>query len=209
MGIRLMLADDHELIRDALTHLLNQESDIEVVAETGNSQEVLEYCNRSQPDIVVMDINLESADAGIDATKRLRSHHPQVKVIALSCYTDKIKVQKMLDAGAVGYVAKAAPSQALLNAIRAAYNNRSYFSQEISNALIESACSRSDSTLGRREVEVLTLFANGKHASEIGNTLHISVSTVEAHRRNIMRKLDMHSIVDLTKYALREGLAEL
>lgn len=210
MGIQVMLADDQRLVLELLRNTLKKELDIDVVEATDNGYEVLERCGRSQPDVVVMDINRGKPD-GIEIAKQLRCHHPAVKVVALSRHTGKRFVVKALEAGVSGYVSKTSPVKALLNAIRAVHSNQSYFCQEVADALIDAVRDRrrSAAVLGRREVEILTQLAEGKHTQEIGDILSISAYTVEAHRRNIMRKLDLHNIVALTKYALREGLVEL
>lgn len=211
MTIRVMLVDDQQMFRDALRGLLNGELGIEVVDEAGDGREALARCGASRPDVVVMDISMGEPD-GIETTRRLLQVLPQAKVVALSCHADKRHVAGMIEAGAVGYIAKSAASVALVNAIRAVQCQRTFFCQEVAEALMDVVRNQQQGgavSLGRREVEVLVLLADGKRASEIGEKLHISPSTVEAHRRNIMRKLDLHSVVDLTKYALREGLIQL
>lgn len=211
MKIRVMLADDHRMFRDALRGVLDAERDMEVVGEACDGSEVLACCGAVRPDVVVMDISMGEPD-GIETTRRLLRLLPQAKVVALSCHDDKRHVARMIEAGAVGYLTKSAASGALVNAIRAVYHQRTYFCQEVADALVDVLRNRQQGagvTLGRRETEVLVWLAEGKHAAEIGAKLHISPSTVEAHRRNIMRKLDLHSVVDLTKYALREGLIQL
>lgn len=211
MTIRVMLADDHQMFRDALRGMLDGEVDLQVVDEAGDGSETLIRCSASRPDVVVMDISMGEPD-GIETTKRLLRLLPQAKVVALSCHADKRHVARMIEAGAAGYITKSAASVALVNAIRAVHNQRTYFCQEVADALADVVRYQQQgggNMLGRREIEVLTLLADGKHAPEIGEKLHISPSTVEAHRRNIMRKLDLHSVVDLTKYALREGLIQL
>lgn len=210
MAVRILLADDHCLIRGALRALLENEADIQVVAEAGDGSEALALADQYVPDIVIMDIGMPVLN-GIDATRQLLDTHPAVKVIALSVYLDKRYVVRMLEAGAHGYIVKSTASTELLRAIRAVQNNQTYLCAEASNALIDKTGKRDPFApvpLGRREQEVLKLLAEGMHAPEIGLHLHIAPSTVEVHRRNIMLKLGLHNIVELTKYAIREGLVD-
>ncbi|BBP03894.1 DNA-binding response regulator [Sulfuriferula plumbiphila] len=214
MSLRVMLVDDHKLLRDALHYLLNMEGDIDVVGETGDGQDALDLAARVHPDIVIMDIGMPGIN-GIETTRQLIAQQPDVKVIALSAYTDRHFVEEMLNAGASGYVSKAAAGDELLRAIRAMEKNEPYFCPEILMALMTSmrksqysAELRFPTILTPREREVLCLLAEGKRSSEIAWELFIAVSTVDVHRRNIMNKLDLHNIAELTKYAIREGLIQ-
>lgn len=211
MNIRVMLADDHKIMRQALRALLEREKGIDVVAEAGEGGEVVKLAAKSAPDIVVMDIGMPGLN-GIEATKRLLARQPAVKVIALSGYSDKRFVREMLKAGAVGYIIKASAGEELMRAIRAVQNHGSYFCPEIASSLADAVRDEgegNDAFLGRREKEVLRLLAEGIRSSEIAERLSISPATVEVHRRNIMRKLDLHSVAELTKYAIREGLTSI
>lgn len=211
MNIRVLLADDHTLVRQALGALLATENDIEVVAEAGDGADVLRLAAEYAPDIVVMDVSMPKIN-GIEATKELLSSRPDTKVIALSAYADKRFVLGMLEAGATGYIVKAGAGDELLRAIRSVMNNQTFLCSEVSATLVEAAHGKAkgkESELGRREREVIKLLAEGLRSSEIATSLHIAPSTVEVHRRNIMRKLDMHSIAELTKYAIREGLTSV
>lgn len=215
MSIRVLLVDDHRMMREGLRAVLARDPAIEVVAEAENGRMALEVVRSLSPDIVVMDIAMADLN-GIDATRQIVARYPEVKVIALSVYADQRYVLAMLQAGAWGYVVKAAAGEELLRAIRAVAKNQKYISPEITGTLIDGSLGRtrvpeepSGPLLGAREREVLQLLAEGKTSAEIAAALHISLSTVEAHRRNIMKKLDLHSIAELTKYAIRAGLTSL
>lgn len=211
MTIRIILADDHKILREALKGVLEREHDISLVGEANDGAEALSLAREVAPDIVLMDIGMPVM-GGIEATRCLSAEQPAVKVIALSTYSDRRIVLQMLDAGARGYVVKSAGRDELLRAIRAVAHGRTYLCPESSAVLVDSVRSRKpaeqpgNSRLGRREQEVLQLLAEGHTSPEIGKTLHIATSTVEVHRRNIMRKLELHSIAELTKYAIRNGL---
>ena len=211
MSIRIVLADDHKMILAALRSLLEKEIDIAVVGEAGDGPALLELVERTAPDIAVVDVGMPGMN-GIEATRRLRAARPDLKVIALSAYSDKRFVLEMLDAGARGYLIKASAGDELPRAIRAIAQGQTYLCPEVAGTIVEAARGKSSpevnaaAKLGQREREVLALLAEGKSSSEIAARMHIAASTVEVHRRNIMRKLDLHSVAELTKYAIREGL---
>jgi DNA-binding NarL/FixJ family response regulator len=215
MSIAVLIADDHAMMREGLRSILEKapEGDLRVVAEAPDGRTVLKLVGERRPDVVIMDVALPGLN-GIETTRRLLAAHPRVRVIALSTHADKRFVMAMLEAGALGYVVKEAAGADLIRAIRSAMLNQVYLSPKVATGVAESAVAlarRSDaeltgSTLGGREREVLQLIAEGKTSKRIASTLSISVNTVEAHRRNIMRKLGLHSVAELTKYAIREGL---
>ena len=211
MSIRVLLVDDHKILRDALKGVLERELDIAVVGEANDGGECLELARQVRPDIVLMDIGLPVL-GGIDATRALVAEDPAIKVVALSTFSDRRVVMQMLDAGARGYVVKSAGRDELLRAIRAVAYGRTYLCPDAAAVLVESLRGKKapDSPplepIGRREREVLQLLADGHTSPEIGKRLHIATSTVEVHRRNLMRKLELHSIAELTKYAVRHGL---
>ena len=211
MSIRIVLADDHKMILAALRSLLEKEIDIAVVGEAGDGAALLELVERTAPDIAVVDVGMPGMN-GIEATRRLCAAQPDLKVIALSAYSDKRFVLEMLDAGAKGYLIKASAGDELPRAIRAIAQGQTYLCPEVAGTIVEAARGKSSregsatAKLGRREREVLALLAEGNISSEIAARMHIAPSTVEVHRRNIMRKLDLHSVAELTKYAIREGL---
>jgi two-component system NarL family response regulator len=215
MGIRVLLVDDHQILRDGLRALLSGESGVEVVGEAPDGRAALERVGSLAPDVVVMDIVMPELN-GIEATRRIVAGCARVRVVALSMCSDDTHVRRMLDAGATGYVPKSAAHDELVRAIRAAGVGRAYLSPLVTAAVVERATHpvvgrdvASDARLGRREREVLQLVAEGRTSAETARTLHISVKTVETHRRNISRKLELHGTAELTKYAVREGLTSI
>lgn len=211
MGIRVLLADDHRLLRDALRLALAREADLEVVGEAGNAHEALQLALLGRPDVVVLDIGLPDL-SGMEVAKQLRRLDPPPRIVALSAQSDKRFVAEMLLAGAEAYVTKSSAGSELVRAIRAVAAGGNYLCPEVAEALVGEVRRQGGDAgpprLGRREREVLRLIADGARSSEIADRLHIALSTVEVHRRNIMRKLDLHSVVELTKYAIREGIVD-
>jgi DNA-binding NarL/FixJ family response regulator len=211
MGIRVLLVDDHKILRDALKGVLEREQDINVVGEANDGVEALVLARELQPDIALMDIGLPNL-GGIDAARAILAENSEIKVVALSTFSDRRIVMQMLDAGARGYVVKSAGRDELLRAIRSVAYGRTYLCPDASAVLVESMRGKKavdhpgSDPIGRREREVLQLLADGHTSPEIGKKLHIATSTVEVHRRNLMRKLELHSIAELTKYAVRNGL---
>ena len=210
--IRIILVDDHTMVREALRVLLEQDNGMEVVAAVGDGETALRMAHELAPDVVVMDVNLPG-QSGIETTRRLLGRHPQIKVLALSTYLDRRIVQQMLDVGASGYIAKSAAGAELKQGIRNVLAGRSYLCSEVAALVADglrdrggAAGSQAPSPLSKREVQVATLLAEGKSAPEIAAELHIATSTVDVHRRNLMRKLDLHNVVELTRYAVRMGL---
>lgn len=212
MNIRVVVADDHRMLREALTSTLGKESDLAVVGEAGTAATTLELMTRLDPDVLVLDIGLPDFN-GMEVATRLRASGSRAKIVALSAYADKRFVTEMLRAGASAYVTKLAAGAELVRAIRAVMAGHSYLSPEIAGALISEVRDptqlRKTPRIARREREVLRLIAAGTRTPQIALKLHISVSTVEVHRRNIMRKLGLHTVADLTKHAIREGIVSL
>jgi two-component system NarL family response regulator len=215
MSIRVLLADDHQVLRDGLRAVLALESDIEVVGEANDGHAAVEMARRLVPDVVLMDIGMHGLN-GVEATRRIKAENPNVKVIALSTYSDKRYVLSMLEAEASGYVLKAAAVDEMCRAVRAVAEGKRYLSPDVAGVVVDASFREPaepgaslSSSLGSREREVLQLLAEGHSSPEIARRLHIAPSTVETHRRNIMRKLDVHSVAELTKYAIREGLTTL
>lgn len=210
MKLRLVLADDHRMLREALAEMLAKEPEIEVAGEAGSGREALELVETLRPDVLVLDIGLPDM-SGIEVAKRLR--FSKTRVLMLSAYADKRFVREALKAGAAGYVSKGAAGDELANAVRAVARGDSYLSPEVAGPLVrelqepERGSPPPSSVLAPREREVLKLIAEGARSADIAARLGITVSTVEAHRRNINRKLGLHTVAELTKYALREGLA--
>ena len=215
MKIRVMLADDHRILREALRSVLEHEDDIEVVAEARDGIEALKLALENPPDVIVMDIGMPGLD-GIEVTRRVLADNPAIKVVALSTYSDRRIAQQMIDAGATGYVVKAAGGDELLSALRAVSRGEVYLCPEVAANMAVGLRLRAsppelmvsdDRRLGKREREVLQLLADGRSVAEISEHLRIACSTIEVHRLNIMRKLDLHSEAELTTYAILHGLS--
>lgn len=202
--IRLLLVDDHKIVREALSSVLEREPDISVVGQAGDGETALVMVAELLPNLVLMDIAMPGI-SGIEVTRQIVSEYKEVNVLALSTYFDRRIVTQMLEAGAVGFVNKAAGRDELLQGIRAVVAGKPYLCQEIAAMLVKPQ-GGVETQLGRREIEVLQMLVDGGTSAEIAGRLHIATSTVEVHRRNIMRKLDLHSVAELTKYAIRQGL---
>ncbi len=215
MSMKILLADDHRIVRDGLRSLLEKQRGMEVIAEARNGRETLQLALEKRPDVVVMDIAMPDLN-GIEATRQITGALPQVKVLVLSMHSEKRFVTEVLRAGASGFLLKDCALEELVRAISAVVANQTYLTPGIAGIVIEDYVRRlppSDSspssTLTGREREVLQLIAEGWSTKEIAARLHISVKTAETHRRRIMEKLDIYTIADLTKYAIREGLTSL
>ncbi len=215
MSIRVLLADDHQMLREGLRAVLSLEEDIEVIGEASDGRAAIEMAERLVPDVVLMDIGMHGLN-GVEATRRIKAGNSDVKVIALSTYSDKRYVLSMLEAGASGYVLKAAAVDEMCRAVRAVAAGKRYLSPDVAGVVVDAHLGTPDrpdapssSILGSREREALQLLAEGHSSPEIARRMRIAPSTVETHRRNIMSKLDVHNIAELTKYAIREGLTTL
>jgi two-component system response regulator NreC len=212
-SIRLVLVDDHEVVRTGLRMLLENEPDLEIVGEASSGEQALTLAAELQPDVLVMDITLPDI-SGIEATRRIKQAYPKVAVVALTIHDDEQYFFEMLQAGASGYVPKRAASEDLITAIRAAHANEIYLYPTLAKALVRDFLGRLDAHtepvsmdgLTQREQEVLRLLAEERSNDEIAETLSISKHTVARHRENLMRKLELHSRSELVKYAIRKGL---
>lgn len=213
--MKVLLADDHKIVRDGLRNLLEKQQDITVAGEAEDGREALQLARKLSPDVVIMDIAMPDLN-GIEATRQILSEIQNVKIVALSMHSDKRYVSEMLKAGASAYLLKDCAFEELITAIRTIMKGKIYLSPGIAGVVIEDYIrkgSKTDSSvfslLSDREREVLQLMAEGRTTKEIAEHLYVSVKTVETHRTNIMTKLDIHSIAELTKYAIREGLTSL
>jgi two-component system response regulator NreC len=213
--IKVVLADDHMIIRDGLRALLERQPDMEVVAEADNGRTALKHVKELSPDVVIMDIGMRELN-GIDATRQIVKISPGVKVLALSMYSDKRFIKGMLKAGASGYMLKDSAFKELIDAIRVIVDNKTYISPSIASIVMNDYLRNSPekdgstrSLLTSRELEVLQLLAEGKSAKQIALSLDLSIKTIESHRNRVMQKIDVSNIADLTKYALREGITSL
>ena len=208
MAIRLAIAEDQRMVRELLSALLVREPGFEVVGEAATGGEALALAAQLRPDVLVLDIGLPDVD-GIEVARTVKRSLPGVRLLALSVHGERRFVQQMLEAGADGYVVKAAALGELVQAIHVVAQGNVYLSPEITRAALRGEAAGEGAALGARERQVLALLAEGKRSAEIAAGLHISPATVEVHRRNIMRKLGLHTIAELTKYAIREGLTPL
>jgi DNA-binding NarL/FixJ family response regulator len=215
MSIRVLLVDDHQMLCEGLRALLEPEPDIEVVGVASHGREALRMARQLGPDLVVMDIGMAEMN-GVEATRELRGQDPQCRVVMLSTYSDSRYVFAALAAGARGYVLKIDAHEELLRAIRSVMRGGNYLSPGITELVVQAGLnaaegvrSLADQLLSAREREVLQLVAEGRTSSEIATRLHVSTRTVESHRHNLMEKLGLHSVAELTKFAVREGLTTL
>ena len=210
--MRILLVDDHAMMRHGLRAVLEKEFDVRQVDEASNGREAVEVARRTHPNVIVMDIGMRGLN-GIDATREILSENRGAKVIALSMNSDRRYVLAMFAAGAVGYLLKDAASSELILAIRTVLKNQTYVSPDVAADVVAGAHvpqpGAPPKSLSLREREVLQLLAEGKTSKEIAAELHIALPTVETHRRQIMTKLGLRSIAELTKYSIREGLTAL
>jgi len=215
MSIRVLVVDDHKIIRDGLRSLIEKEPTLELVGEADNGRTAVRMAEELEPSVIIMDVSMKDLN-GVEATRQIISSNPDVKVIALSMHADKRYVSRMLGAGSSGYLLKDCAFKELTDAINSVLANKTYLSPGIMGVVVEDYVRHitrkddtSQSALSSREMEVLQLLAEGLSTKEIGRKLHISAKTVETHRRHLMEKLNLYSVAELTKYALREGLTTL
>ena len=212
MTTRLLLVDDHAVVRSGLRMLLENEAQIEIIGEANNAHGAIEAATRLKPNLILMDIGLPDL-SGIDATREIKKLLPEVAIVALTIHEDEEYFFKMLEAGASGYVPKRAAPEELLTAIRAAANGQVYLYPSLAKLLVKDYLSggrsvdeQTSSGLTDREQEILTYLAEGANNEEIATALVISPKTVARHRENIMRKLNLHSRAELVRYAIRKGI---
>ena len=211
--MRVLLVDDHQMVREGLRAILERDEGCTVVGEAASGREAVQLARSLKPDVIVMDVAMSDLN-GIEATRQILASMPGARIVALSSHSDRRYVKAILGAGACGYVLKANAYDELHRAVEAAARGNKYLCADVTDHVIESALGHGVSgsayeILGSREVEVLQLLAEGLTSSEIAARMRIATSTVETHRRNIMRKLNLHSIAELTKYAVREGVSSL
>ena len=212
MTIRLLLVDDHAVVRSGLKMLLENERDVEIIGEASSASEAIEATLRLKPTLILMDIGLPDL-SGIDATREIKKRVPDVSIVALTIHEDEEYFFKMLEAGASGYVPKRAAPEELITAIRAAATGQVYLYPSLAKLLVRDFLDGgrapgepTSSDLTDREQEVLTYLAEGASNEEIAASLVISPKTVARHRENIMRKLNLHSRAELVRYAIRKGI---
>lgn len=208
--IRVMLVDDHQIVREGLRALLSAQPDIEVVGEAGDGPEAVELAHRLHAEVVVMDLELPNMD-GLKVSQRILAHHADTRIVILSASVDRSRIDDALRVGIAGYVLKLNASSELLHAIRRVTRGESFVCREVSSILLGgyremlSSSARAEPVLSPREIEVLKLIAAGRNTKEAAGDLGLSVKTVESHRARIMARLGLRSVAELTKYAIRKG----
>jgi len=215
MSVRILLVDDHAMLREGLHSLLEKQDDMEIIAEAEDGRKAIDLVAKLMPDIVIMDITMPNLN-GVDATRQITSQFPGVRVIALSIHANRRFVVDMFRAGASGYILKECLFDELVQSIRAVTVGDTYLSSRITSVVVGDYVDRLSMTaesqftaLSHRQRQVLQALAEGKTTKQIALELHVSPKTIEANRRQIMEKLGMHSVAELTKYAVREGLTSL
>lgn len=208
--IRILLADDHAVVRQGFGRILASHDDMEVIGEAGNGREAVQLAEELKPDVVVMDVSMPELN-GIEATRRLMKAAPRTRVLALSMHKDSVYVREILRAGAQGFLLKDASDDDLITAVRAVGQGQGYISPSVSEAVLSDYrrhVSDPIDLLTSREREVLQLIAEGKTNKEIAATLNLSIYTVDAHRGRIMEKLNLHSTGEIVRFAMRNGLID-
>ena len=208
--IRILLADDHAVVRQGFRMILSAQADLEIVGEAGNGREAVELAASLRPDVVVMDVAMPELN-GIEATRRMAEAAPHARVLALSMHKDSVYVREILRAGARGYLLKDSIDSDLVNAVRAVAKGEGYLSPGVSDAVLSDYRKHVTDPLDlltSREREVLQMIAEGKTNKEIASALNLSVYTVDAHRGKIMEKLNLHSIGEMVRFAVRNGLID-
>ncbi len=217
MKITVLLADDHLIIRDGLRNLLNSRDDFEIIGETDNGRQAVLMVKDMQPDIIIMDISMPELN-GFDAARQIVAMKCKTKILVLSMHNNKQYLSEMLKAGASGYLIKNCAFQEIVEAVKTILNGHIYLSREMKDVIVDDYVQLlerpeepdlNEKKLTAKESEILQLFVKGDSAKDIALTFGLSVKTVSTHRNNIMNKLDLYNIADLTKYAIREGLTML
>lgn len=215
MSTKILLADDHKIIRDGLCSLIEKQPGMEVVAEADNGRAALKLARRLKPDAIIMDLNMPDLN-GIDAARQILTELPDTKIIVLSMHADRQFVVGALQAGASGYLLKDCAFEELARALQTVLRRQTYLSPGIAGTVVKDYLEQLstietaiEAALTPREREVLQLIAEGRSTKETADRLNVSIKTVESHRRNIMEKLNIHSTAELTKYAIRKGLTSL
>ena len=209
--IKIVLVDDHKLLRDGLRNIIEQRSNMHIIGEASDGREAIKLCLKLQPNVVVMDVAMPGLN-GIEAARQIHKDNSCIKIIGLSMHSGKQFIQSMFKAGAFGYLLKDGDADQLITAICTVMQNKRYLSKDINQeflTVLKDQKTLDKTQLSSREKEVLQLIAEGKSSKETAEILYLSPKTVDVHRNNIMKKIDLHTIPELTKYAIQEGLTSL
>ena len=209
--IKIVLVDDHKLLRDGLRNIIEQKSNMKIIGEASDGREAISVCSKLLPDVLVIDVAMANLN-GIEAAKQIHKTCPDIKIIGLSMHSSKQFIQGMFKAGAYGYLLKDGDSNELITAINTVVQDIKYLSKDINQeflSIIKQGNTIENTLLSSREKEVLQLITEGKSSKEIGEVLFLSSKTVDVHRNNIMKKIDLYTIPELTKYAIKKGFTSL
>ena len=209
--IKIVLVDDHKMVRDGIRSIIEKKAHMLIIGEASDGREAIKKSTKLQPDVIVMDVAMPGLN-GIESAKQILKINPTIKIIGLSMHSNKQFIKGMFLAGAFGYLLKDGDATELITAIDTVVQNRRYLSKEINQDFLPSLSAIEEieeKLLSTRETEVLQLISEGKSSKEIGKLLFLSSKTVDVHRANIMKKIDLHTVPELTKYAIREGLTFL
>ncbi len=209
--IKIILADDHKLLRDGLKNIIEQRSNMHVIGEASDGREAVKKCLKLLPDIIIIDVAMPDLN-GIEAAKQIHINNPEIKIIGVSMYSSKEFIQGMFKSGALGYLLKDGDAEELITAITTVMQNKKYLAKNLNQeflTLLKRGESLEETPLSSREKEVLQLIAEGNSSKKIGDILFLSSKTIDVHRNNIMKKIDLHTIPELTKYAIQKGLTSL
>ncbi|MCL7754432.1 response regulator transcription factor [Polaribacter sp. Z022] len=210
-NINIVLVDDHKLLRDGLKNIIEQKAHMHIIGEASNGREAIKVCTKLNPDVMIIDVAMPGLN-GIEAAEQIHKINPKIKIIGLSMHSSKQFIQGMFKAGAYGYLLKDGDSDELITAITTVVENKKYLSKDLNQEflnLLKKGETIETAKLSPREKEVLQLIAEGNSSKEIGNILFLSSKTVDVHRNNIMNKINLHTIPELTKYAIKKGLTSL
>ena len=213
MAVRIIIADDHKIVRDGLALLIEQQPDFELVGQAKNGREAVSLVRSEQPDVVIMDLSMPEMN-GVDASAMILEEFPDCRIIILSMHDDKRFISRALQAGVSGFLLKECAFKELRNAITAVCDNQTYLSPQVAHMVVTDYRQRLKDSSGidkltSKERVVLQLLAEGYTTKQMAEHLFVSVKTIEARRRNIMQKLEISSVAGLVKYAIREGISEL
>jgi DNA-binding NarL/FixJ family response regulator len=209
--IKIVLVDDHQLFRDGLKNILSQKANMLVIAEAANGRDAVKICTKLKPDVAILDVSMPDMN-GLEATTQILKSNPDIKIIGLSMYSSKQFIQGMFTAGAYAYLLKDGDSNEFITAITMVMYNKKYLAKKIDQSFLKTLKDGKNiiaSKLSSREKEVLQLIAEGNSSKEIAEKLFLSSKTVDVHRNNIMKKIDLYTIPELTKYAIQKGFTSL